>query len=670
MQFFRVEGFCRDQSWMEENSDRRTLKERALLLGRNAYDYNMKLEKSKYIFVEDISNNPICLGVITSEPMDVSREAGLFTTSLCVDLEDEIIDEITFDRLQNMLRNAKRNGLVTDDDSVLHRFGLDRIDWRISQIFDYLEGIISPEDRKSIYAKADRLLVRKNLTGELDRIYARSKKVTVLGHPVHYLLMTDDEDTREKTIDILLTALYGNGRIRNRRFCTLTIDSLENNSVNALDGLYKSNVGGTAVLDFTLGDEYEDDKASVNRETVENVSRVIKKYRNQVLTVLCLGRECTKNKEMFYESLPGLSLIEISEDLAYGREAEDYLRILAADAHLRTNRKLFAAIEPGEGYRSDELQGIFDSWYENQLKNNFYPAYRDIHSVRTELMDKSPKGSAYQQLMEMTGLTEAKRVILESIEYYKAQKIFADKGMKQGRVSMHMIFTGNPGTAKTTCARLFAEIMKENGILSRGDLIEVGRGDLVGKYVGWTAPLIKKWFNRAEGSVLFIDEAYALVDDRDGSYGDEAINAIVQEMENHRENVVVIFAGYPDKMEGFLNKNPGLRSRIAFSVPFPDYSTQELCEISGLIARDMGFRLTEEALDKLGRIFDLAKEEDDFGNGRYARNLIEKAKMAQAGRLIRMDYEDVRKEDIETILPEDLEMPVCRREKVRIGFCA
>ena len=113
--------------------------------------------------------------------------------------------------------------------------------------------------------------------------------------------------------------------------------------------------------------------------------------------------------------------------------------------------------------------------------------------------------------------------------------------------------------------------MKENNLLSKGNLIEVGRGDLVGKYVGWTAPTIQKKFKEAQGSVLFIDEAYSLVDDRDGSFGDEAINTIVQEMENHRNDVVVIFAGYPDKMESFLQKNPGLRSRIAYHVPFSDY---------------------------------------------------------------------------------------------------
>lgn len=180
------------------------------------------------------------------------------------------------------------------------------------------------------------------------------------------------------------------------------------------------------------------------------------------------------------------------------------------------------------------------------------------------------------------------------------QKLYEEKGVKWDHPAMHMIFSGNPGTAKTTVARLFARIMRENGLLSKGQLVEVSRGDLVGKYVGWTAPTIQAKFKAAIGSVLFIDEAYSLVDDRDGSFGDEAINTIVQEMENHRADVVVIFAGYPDKMEGFLAKNPGLRSRIAFHVPFADYTSGELCEIAQLISQKNGMTLHPRCHGKIG----------------------------------------------------------------------
>lgn len=272
----------------------------------------------------------------------------------------------------------------------------------------------------------------------------------------------------------------------------------------------------------------------------------------------------------------------------------------------------------------------------------------------------------------MIGLDEAKKVINQALNYYKAQKLFADKGMKNDHPAMHMVFTGNPGTAKTSVARLFARIMKENNLLSKGNLIEVGRGDLVGKYVGWTAPTIQRKFQEARGSVLFIDEAYSLVDDRDGSFGDEAINTIVQEMENHRDDVVVIFAGYPDKMEGFLQKNPGLRSRIAYHVPFSDYDTESLCRIAKLIAKQKGLNLSEEACGKLTGIFEEARKESDFGNGRYVRNVIEKAKMAQATRLLEMDFDSISSKDITTICAEDIEQPVlaAKTEKKRIGFCA
>ena len=182
---------------------------------------------------------------------------------------------------------------------------------------------------------------------------------------------------------------------------------------------------------------------------------------------------------------------------------------------------------------------------------------------------------------------------------------------------------------------------------------------------------MQKKFEQAEGGVLFIDEAYALVDDRSGSYGDEAINTIVQEMENHRDDMVVIFAGYPDKMEEFLQKNPGLRSRIAYHVPFADYSVEELCSIAALTARKKGLHLDDQAQEKLASVFETARRQADFGNGRYVRNILEKAKMAQATRLLTKGYESLTQEDITTLSAEDIEMPeIAAPARPRIGFSA
>lgn len=160
------------------------------------------------------------------------------------------------------------------------------------------------------------------------------------------------------------------------------------------------------------------------------------------------------------------------------------------------------------------------------------------------------------------------------------------------------------------------------------------------------------------------------VDDRNGSFGDEAINTIVQEMENHRDDVVVIFAGYPDNMEELLQKNPGLRSRIAYHVPFNDFDTAALCEIAKLIAKQKELTFTDEACNKLTGLFDAARNESDFGNGRYVRNVIEKARMAQATRLLTMDFDSIESEDIALITADDIEIPKssAKTEKKQIGF--
>ena len=234
-----------------------------------------------------------------------------------------------------------------------------------------------------------------------------------------------------------------------------------------------------------------------------------------------------------------------------------------------------------------------------------------------------------------------------------------------------MIFTGNPGTAKTTVARLAAKIFRDNNLLPNGKLIEVGRADIVGEYVGQTAPLVKEIFRKAKGSVLFIDEAYSLVDDRDGLYGDEAINTIVQEMENHRDDTIVIFAGYPDKMEQFMNKNPGLRSRIAFHVDFPDYSESELMDITKLMMKNKGMTLSDDAEQKLAKIFSEAVKLHDFGNGRFVRNLLEQAVMNLANRLSDMSSSVISDKELTTLVADDFEMPkLCANKKTvnRIGF--
>lgn len=233
----------------------------------------------------------------------------------------------------------------------------------------------------------------------------------------------------------------------------------------------------------------------------------------------------------------------------------------------------------------------------------------------------------YAELMGMIGCDNAKKQLTAMIADYRMRKIVAARGRAPSQSYYHAVFLGNPGCAKTTFARLYAKNLAKEGITKNNRFVEVSRAGLVGQYVGSTAAKVHDVFNRAKGGVLFIDEAYALCDGDYGShnnYGEEAINEIIVCLENDPETVV-IFAGYPERMEQFLSENPGLRSRIPYKVVFNDYTTDELIEISKVIARDKGFELSASAVEKLATVYDVAKQNKDFGNGRYVRNVIEAA---------------------------------------------
>ena len=667
MQFFRIEGLITDEKWREENNNRRAMRESTGRIAVKSGIFNQKLNGKSFWYVANASEDKITIGVICCETVPPEKRLAAFLNAVGLPVSDILIEEITLSSTRDMLLCADRADFIDDADDVLQRFDLDKLGGRYH--LDYGENVIKEANKTEIYKAADALLARESIVAEFDRIFAGKQRKTATGHPVHYFVETDDHDTRREIYRLLLRALYSNGRLRSKRYCFLDFTPGDSFSRASYDCLYKSCIGGAVIVRYLADDDAESDYASCGRETIELLSETMKKYRNQVLTVFCLPRECAKSKQIFCENLGNINFIELKEEFVSGERAEAYLKALAKENSVRADKRLFAELEDGKVYLAPALQEIFDKWYYNKLRNDVYPQYKDAAAAKNEILKATPKGSAYDELTEMIGIGEAKKVINQALNYYKAQKLFADRGMTADEPAMHMVFTGNPGTAKTTVARLFARIMRDNGLLSKGEIIEVGRGDLVGKYVGWTAPRIQRKFREAQGGVLFIDEAYSLVDDRDGSFGDEAINTIVQEMENHREDVVVIFAGYPDKMEKFLQKNPGLRSRIAFHVPFADYETDELCGIADLIAKKKGLKLSEDAREKLTGIFDAARRESDFGNGRYVRNVIEKAKMAQATRLLGMDYDLIAEEDVVTIRAEDIEIPAAAKNMHNpIGF--
>ena len=675
MQFFKLAGAFAAGSGGQGR--KRTADENVDLLAAKSEAFNKGLRGRAFFYVVNASGGTFTAMAVQKDPrMNINPQFPAYTEALGVKLTDIHAEEISLHAACNLLHRASQSDYIEDDDDVLEALDLDYMINRRFSDFCFREDLMDEACRDEIYAKAGRLFTKDCLLPELDRIYAGGSFGKIVGHPVHYLIQTDYAGIRREMIQALLPSLYANGRLQNRRYSSVRFrGEALHGEFSAYDQFYKSNAGGTVIVQYSAdyGDIGDEDTADGIRDTIEKLCSYIKKYRHQVLTILCLPRECTKLKELFYEDLGTVSFVELKEEFLEGEQAGDYLKLLARDNHVRTDKKLFAKLEGNRGYLAPELRTIFDGWYNNKLKTTVYPQYKEITTVKTEVEKAKPKGDAYKELMEMIGLTEAKNVILQALNYHKAQKLFADKGMKVDRPAMHMVFTGNPGTAKTTVARLFARIMRENGLLSRGHLVEVGRGDLVGKYVGWTAQTVQKRFEQAEGGVLFIDEAYSLVDGRSGSYGDEAINTIVQEMENYRDEVIVIFAGYPEKMKEFLEQNEGLASRIAFHLNFPDYSPVELTQILDLMLEKSEYRMDERTRGKCFSICADACREENYGNGRFVRNLLDHAIMRQADRLIREHQNGtLEKEEACLLTADDFEMIGLKKkpQSRQIGFCA
>ena len=257
------------------------------------------------------------------------------------------------------------------------------------------------------------------------------------------------------------------------------------------------------------------------------------------------------------------------------------------------------------------------------------------------------------EINELVGLAPVKEYVFGLADNLQVQQRRAAAGLKTASLSMHMIFTGNPGTGKTTIARLVAKYLKAIGALKGGQLVEVTRADLVGRYTGHTAPLTNSVIESALGGVLFIDEAYSLYRGEQDSFGLEAIDTLVKGMEDHRDELVVILAGYTREMEIFLTANSGLASRFPNKIEFPDYTAEELLQITHVQARNKGYRLAESCTQPLLGYYARWQAADarTAGNGRLARNTLEKAIFHQSRRLV---AEPAAALDL--ILPSDLEL--------------
>jgi probable Rubsico expression protein CbbX len=256
---------------------------------------------------------------------------------------------------------------------------------------------------------------------------------------------------------------------------------------------------------------------------------------------------------------------------------------------------------------------------------------------------------------ELVGLTPVKSRIREIAALLLIDKLRKNLGITAGNPGLHMSFTGSPGTGKTTVGLKMADILYQLGYIQKGHLLTVTRDDLVGQYIGHTAPKTKEVLKKAMGGVLFIDEAYYLYKpDNERDYGSEAIEILLQVMENQRDDLVVILAGYKEPMDQFYESNPGLSSRIANHIDFPDYSVDELLQISKLMLEEQQYQLTPDAEVALTQYITKRKEKPLFANARSAKNALDRARMRQANRIFDSRGQVLTKKELVNIEAEDI----------------
>ena len=647
-------------------------------------DVAMLNSSQKYnvrFFVCDFKDNLITLAAVIGSKNDEDPGvlASVFVQKLGFEVKEIEYEEIVCSRFARLIHKADQKSFVDDDEDILRAAHLGTYRACTSNRFE--EVLINTEkSREEIINGCSNLSCANDLNNELSRIFEGGVK-KFISHPVHYILLMDDDETAESTMEYLTSALYSMGRVKSRRIALLKarkqkmgiMDEESNYPVLDMDvvkDIYASIPGGTIMLKPGRLD-YESETTTQDEASIESLAEQISLHKRDCLTILLFSKAERKDVQNLKNRLADIRFVQIEEQMISYEKSVAVLLEKANDNGVDAADSLLSKINRDSSYYMAELNTLFEEWLDNIAMLDRFPQYADIKTVISVI--HKPVGSAYDKLQSLIGLDNVKKIINQTIHFNSFQRLCEDRRLTSDKPSRHMVFMGNPGTAKTTVARLFAKIMKDNGILPRGSLIEVGRQDLVGKYVGWTAQLVEKAFDKARGSVLFIDEAYSLCEGKEGLYGDEAINTIVQMMENRRDDTIVIFAGYPDKMEAFLDRNPGLRSRIAFNVHFEDYNEDNLVNIFKLLVAENKLIIADGVEERVRSIVSKALGTKNFGNGRFVRNLFERARMAQAERVMSIPAEDIEDSDLTTLYVEDFsleEEKTITNKYRRIGFLA
>ncbi|MBQ6282582.1 MAG: AAA family ATPase [Bacilli bacterium] len=485
----------------------------------------------------------------------------------------------------------------------------------------------SQEEMTSLFEKINNLYVTDDSKNLLKKIIEYMRKydegIEKNYIPFNIILEINNSAIKNEIVEILSTsALY---------FSYIDKDKKEI-SMYELDNDFNC---GFIILNYLNGINLEEDKniktffhnleehLKLNSKSIMLVSGT-----NEELTNFFLGRESIKNK-YFEFKLVGINpdVQDIYEYVNNKLELDDNLRIELLDYISNTYNKGSNYIE----YQNDLVRYI--------SFNKEIPKKEEPKSLE----------EIFKELNELVGLSKVKKVLYELVDMIKLKEK-AGSTLKINDINLHMIFLGNPGTGKTTIARIISSILYNLGYVKENKLIEVSSKDLVAEYVGQTAPKTMSVIEKSLNGVLFIDEAYTLAVKGDNTYNSEAIATLIQCMENYRDKLVVIFAGYTKEMQDFLNSNSGIASRIGYTLEFDDYTTDELKQIFLGFMNKAGFIVKDDALEYLEEIINKYRNMKNFGNARFIRNIYEKTIVKHASNV----KDKKRKDILKTITKEDI----------------
>lgn len=501
------------------------------------------------------------------------------------------------------------------------------------------------------------------LTEELTRIAAVPGQA-FRGHPFVYLCHASSMRKANRMSNLLIAALRGANRLPSERFCTVDI-TMGELPEQVVEDIYRAQGGATVSIELEKWPE-SFEEAQTLQDNLHTILKAARSHRSSVLTVLHIAQD-----ERFLPLLQQekASLLIMPENRLNQTQSCRLLNKLARECGLcKAPAALLRCVPTDCEFTDEQVEAAFQKWYDGYLLQKAYPQYRHLAAAE-DSRPVTPSIAAVDKLEALVGLREAKSIIQQVTDLARAQQLYRARGLMGKMPCLHMAFVGAPGTAKTTVARLVGSILHECGVLKRGHLVETSRASLVSDHVGGTAKLVQQAFERAKDGILLIDEAYALLEDREGLFGDEAISEIVKQSEDHREDTVMILTGYRKPMEKLLDRNAGLRSRVNIIVEFPAYTEAELVEIVELCMKENKRLLTDSSAHRVRQILRAAMTQPNFGNGRFARSMVEKAMLRQAGRVMALPVEQVTDEDIRYLTADDFgDVPQSMECRRTIGF--